>query len=321
MVLTTKDQTELYRLMHLCRQLENTCCKLNPRWFPAEGEEATIVGAFHGLRQDDFTSPHYRGPFTAYLQKGASLERLIGQTLAKSIGYSRGRSVAFTGPADASVAPWVSGDLGTSLSIAVGAALSFAMDREAETPTKHRISLVTFGDGTANRGDFHEALNLSSVWQLPVVFICQNNRYAISQHISTYTAGPSIVARATGYGMPGFAVDGNDVVAVHEAVQAAVTRARAGEGPSLIEARTYRLGGHWAEDPGRYRSSKEVAEWRERDPLPRHRRRLIAVGVSEAKLTELEKSTVAEIEAAVETTKRAPDAGPADLGIGDSLAP
>ncbi len=321
MTKSTSQRIEMYRLMYLCRHLEATCCRLNPRWFPAEGEEATIVGAFYGLRPDDFISPHYRGPFTAYLLKGALMEKLIGQALAKSTGYSRGRSVAFTGPAGANAAPWVSGDLGTSLSVAVGAALSFSMDREGGNGAADRVSLVTFGDGTANRGDFHEAVNLAAVWKLPVVFVCQNNCYAISQHVSSYIAGSSIAARAAGYGMPGVAIDGNDVLGVHEAVQAAVTRARAGDGPSLVEAQTYRLGGHWAEDPGRYRSPEEVTEWRERDPLPLHSRRLIRAGVGEDELRSLERGVATEIEAAVAAARQAPDPGQADLGIGETLAP
>lgn len=311
----------MYRLMYLCRHLEATCCKLNPRWFPAEGEEAAIVGSFYGLRPDDFISPHYRGPFTAYLLKGASIERLIGQALSKSIGYSRGRSVAFTGPAGDNAAPWVAGDLGTSLSVAVGAALSFSMDREDAHGAGDRISLVSFGDGTANRGDFHEAINLAAVWKLPAIFVCQNNCYAISQHVSSYIAGGSIAARAAGYGIPGVAVDGNDVSAVQEAVQEAVSWARAGQGPSLIEAQTYRLGGHWAEDPSRYRSQEEVAEWRERDPVTLQRRRLLTAGVAEEELRSLELGVETEIDAAVDAVQRAPDAGLADLGICDALAP
>ena len=311
----------MYRLVYLCRQLEAACCRLNPRWFPAEGEEATIVGSFYGLRPDDFISPHYRGPFTAYLLKGASMERLIGQALSKSIGYSRGRSVAFTGPAGDNAAPWVAGDLGTSLSVAVGAALSFSLDRESGAGAGDRISLVSFGDGTANRGDFHEAINLAAVWKLPAIFVCQNNCYAISQHVSSYIAGGSIAARGAGHGIPGVAVEGNDVSAVHLAVQKAVSRARAGQGPSLIEAQTYRLGGHWAEDPSGYRSPEEVAEWRERDPVTQQRRRLLAVGVAEEELRSLEAGVDTEIEAAVDEAQQAPDAGPADLGIGEALSP
>ncbi len=321
MTISTNKQIEMYRLMYLCRHLEATCCELNPRWFPAEGEEATIVGAFYGLRPDDFMSPHYRGPFTPYLLKGASMAKLIGQALAKSIGYSRGRSVAFTGPAGDNAAPWVAGDLGTSLSVAVGAALSFSMDREAGNGAGDRVSLVTFGDGTVNRGDFHEAINLAAVWKLPAIFVCQNNCYAISQHVSSYIAGPNIAARGAGYGVPGVAVDGNDVLAVHETVQEAVSRARAGEGPSLIEAQTYRLGGHWAEDPSHYRSPEEVAEWRKRDPLTLQRRQLLAAGMGEEELRSLEKGVSAEVEAAVETARQAPDPGRADLGIGEALAP
>ncbi len=306
--------------MRLCRHLEDACCKLNPRWFPVEGEEAAIVGAFYGLRPDDFTSPHYRGTFIAYLMKGASLERLVGQVLGKSIGYSRGRSPAFTGPPGVFAAPWVSGDLGTSLSVAVGAALSFRIDRDLPNGSCDRIALVTFGDGTANRGDFHEALNLAAIWKLPVVFLCQNNQYAISMHVSSYLPIASIADRASGYGMPGLSVDGNDVLAVHEAAQAAVARSRAGDGPSLIEARTYRLGGHWAEDPAHYRPPAEVAEWRKKDPLPAHRQRLIAAGVTEDKLAAIEEQVLAEVEAAVVAARQAPDAGPADLGIGEALA-
>ena len=121
--------------------------------------------------------------------------------------------------------------------------------------------------------------------------------------------------------MPGVAIDGNDVLEVHEAVQEAVSRARAGDGPSLIEAQTYRLGGHWAEDPSHYRSPEEVAEWRERDPLPLQRRRLIRAGVGEEELRSLERGVATEIEAAVAAARQAPDPGPADLGIGETLAP
>ena len=306
--------------MCLGRHLENACCKLNPRWFPTEGEEATVVGSFYGLRPDDFTSPHYRGPFIAYILKGASLERLIGQALGKAIGYSRGRSPAFTGPPGVFAAPWVSGDLGTSLSIAVGAALSFRIDRDSPGGTCDRVALVTFGDGTANRGDFHEALNLAAIWKLPAIFVCQNNQYAISMHVSSYIPVASIADRAAGYGMPGVSVDGNHVLAVHEAVQAAVARARAGDGPSLIEAGTYRLRGHWAEDPAHYRRPEEVSEWRKRDPLPAHRRRLIAAGVAKSELAAIERQVLAEIEQAVKVARQAPDAGPADLGIGEALA-
>src|SRR5205823_4638560 len=234
----------------------------------AEGEEATIVGTFVGLRPTDVVAPHYRGPFVVYLMRGAELARLAAQALGKSTGYSRGRSVPFTGPVALNVVPWVAGDLGTSLSVATGAALSLKYRRERGEAVDD-VVVLSFGDGTANRGDFHEALNLAAVWRLPIVFVCQNNGWAISLELMTYLAGPAISRRAEGYGIPGTHVDGNNPLEVNESVRQAIERARNGDGPSLIEARTYRLGGHWAEDAATYRSSDEVRAWRERDPLPR----------------------------------------------------
>src|SRR3712207_6805806 len=156
------DAPALFCLMALCRTLERTCCELNPRWFPVEGEEATLVGAFFGLRPDDFIAPHYRGPFIAYHMRGAELSRLIGQVLARANGYARGRALGFTGPIERNALPWVAGDLGTSLGVATGTALGFHYEGS------DRATVCSFGDGTTNRGDFHEALNLAAVWKLPI---------------------------------------------------------------------------------------------------------------------------------------------------------
>ncbi len=312
----TADPTrllDLYRWMVLCRVLEGECARANPRWFPAEGEEATIVGAFHGLRPDDVVAPHYRGPFVVYLLRGAELDRLVGQALGKVNGYTRGRSVPFSGPVGLNVVPWVAADLGTSLSVATGAALSFAYRREAGH-ADDRVVVISFGDGTANRGDFHEAINLAAVWKLPVVYVCQNNQYAISLPLPTYLAAPSIASRAVGYGIPGVIVDGNDPIAVNDAVQHAIGRARAGDGPSLIEAQTYRLAGHWAEDAAPYRPADELARWRERDPLPRARAALVAEGVSEDVLVEVEEAARCRVSEAFARVRLLPDVGPAELG-------
>ncbi|MBI2941150.1 MAG: thiamine pyrophosphate-dependent dehydrogenase E1 component subunit alpha [Chloroflexi bacterium] len=330
--LTPADLLELYRLMALCRTLESACAELNPRWFPAEGEEATIVGSCYGLRPDDVVAPHYRGPFIIYLMRGADLARLFGQALGKSIGYARGRAVPFTGPVKVGVTPWVAGDLGTSLSVALGVALSFWYDRQMRRsphsppldgthPADERAVVCTFGDGTANRGDFHEALNMAALWKLPIVYVCQNNRYAISLESRKYLPVATVADRAAGYGIPGATVDGNDILAVHDAVQAAVARARRGEGPSLIDAQTYRLRGHWAEDAADYRPEAEAASWRERDPLPRFERRLVEIGAAAAdNLVRLREQVAAEVDAALDRARQAPDAGPADLGLDEVLA-
>ncbi|MGH2366742.1 MAG: thiamine pyrophosphate-dependent dehydrogenase E1 component subunit alpha, partial [Chloroflexota bacterium] len=207
-----EDRVALLRLMILSRVLERACCELNPRWFPAEGEEGAIVGSFYGLRPDDVIAAHYRGPFIAYYMRGADLSRLVAQALGKATGFARGRALGFTGPVDQHIIPWVAGDLGTSLGVATGAALGLQYDGS------DRVAVVTFGDGTSNRGDFHEAVNLAAVWKLPIVYVCQHNQYSISLHASQVLACGSIAARAAGYGIPGQSVDGNDVLAVHEAV-------------------------------------------------------------------------------------------------------
>jgi pyruvate dehydrogenase E1 component alpha subunit len=312
--LSRDERVALLRCMIVCREVERTACELNPRWFPAEGEEAAIVGAFYGLRRDDVIAAHYRGPFVAYYMRGADLSRLFGQVLGKATGYARGRSLGFTGPVEQHIIPWVAGDLGTSLGVAAGAGVGLQYEGS------DRVVVCTFGDGTSNRGDFHEALNLASVWKLPLVYVCQHNQYSISLHASQVIGGGSVAARAAGYGMPGEAVDGNDVFAVHDAVRRAVARARAGEGPSLIEALTYRLGGHWASDPGGYRTAEEEAEWRLRDPLPRMEAALVGAGdLDPAAVEALRAEVRAEVQAAVDAAQAAPPAGEGDLGLGESL--
>ncbi len=311
-----EDRIALVRAMILSRVLERACCELNPRWFPAEGEEAAIAGAFYGLRADDIAAPHYRGPFLAYAMRGASLSRLVAQALAKADGYARGRALGFTGPADLGFVPWVAGDLGTTIGVATGCALGFHYERS------DRVVVCSFGDGTTNRGDFHEALNLASIWKLPIVYVCQNNQYSISLHASEVLPVDSVASRAVAYGMPGLSVDGNNVVDVHRAVRDAIARARAGGGPTLVEARTYRLGGHWASDPGGYRMPEIEAEWRNRDPVPRAVAQLVAEGIiDEDGAAELWDEARDAVSAAVDEAKRGADPTDEDLGSGDALSP
>ena len=317
------DPLELYRLMVLSRALERSCCAANPRWFPAEGEEAAIVGTFAGLRPDDIVAPHYRGPFIVYLMRGAEPARLAAQALGKASGYARGRAVPFTGPLERNIVPWVAGDLGTSLGVATGAALALWQERQLGGPgAGDRVVVVSFGDGTANRGDFHENVNLAALWKLPVVYVCQNNAFAISLHRDSYLpAGASIAARAAGYGIPGLTVDGNDVLAVHAAAQAAVARARAGEGPSLIEALTYRMAGHWAGDAATYRDPAEVEAWRARDPLLLLAGVLAERGLADVeRLAALRREAEAAVARAMAEAEAAPAAGPAELGLAEATA-
>jgi len=304
------DGRDVYRWLVTCRTLERALAARNPRWFPAEGEEATIVGSFCDLRPEDAAAPHYRGPFVVYLMRGAEMWRLAAQALKKGAGYNKGRSVPFNGPVDRNLVPWVAGDLGTTLGVATGAGLAFQLEGS------DRVCVCAFGDGTANRGDFHESVNLAACWKLPVVYVCQHNGWAISQPAASYLPAP-VVARAAGYGIPGVAVDGNDVDAVRAAVGEAVARARRGEGPTLIEARTWRARGHWAGDTEAYRDAAAGPP----DPIAVCAARLAERGeASAAELAAIDAAVAAEVAAAIARAEAEPDAGPAELGLAEVYA-
>lgn len=298
--------------MVTARELDKALCAANPRWFPVEGEEATVVGSFIDLRPDDAVAPHYRDPFVVYLMRGAEMWRLACQVLGKAAGYNKGRSVPFNGPVELDVVPWVAGDLGTTLGTATGAALAFAQEGS------DRVCVCTFGEGTANRGDLHEALNLAACWKLPIVYVCQNNGWAISQPASASVAG-NIYERAIGYGIPGACVDGNDVDAVRGAVIESIALARAGDGPSLIEARTWRWRGHWAGDDQSYRLGPDPEEVE--DPLDLYGFRLLERGLAaDVDLLEIHSSVEAEVRAAMQRAAAGPDAGAEELGLDDVYA-
>lgn len=307
-----EDDLQLYRWMAMCLELDITLSNLNPRWFPVEGEEAALVGSFYDLRADDAVAPHYRDPFVVYLMRGAELWRLVAQVLGKAAGYNKGRSVPFIGPIDLGVVPWVAGDLGTTIGTATGAALAFKQE------ASDRVCVCSFGDGTSNRGDFHENINLAACWKLPIVYICQNNGWAISQTSNSYLRAP-IAARAAGYGIPGVTIDGIDVELVRHTVGEAVTRARLGQGPTLIEVLTQRVHGHWAGDKATYRRAHETDQ------------RSQALELFAARLIERKQATAldlqgihevvkSEITQAIELAKAAPDAGVTELGREEVLA-
>jgi TPP-dependent pyruvate/acetoin dehydrogenase alpha subunit len=309
---TLPVKLQLFRWMALSRALDVALCAENERWFPAQGEEATIVGAFFDLRPSDAVAPHYRDPFVVYLMRGAELWRLAAQVLGRCAGYTKGRSVPFAGPADYGIIPWVAGDLGTSLGVATGSALAFSQEGT------DRVCVCTFGDGTSNRGDFHENINLAALWKLPIVYVCQNNGWAISHTADMYLSAP-IVDRAAGYGIPGIAVDGNDVDAVCSAVREAIARARRREGPTLIEARTWRVGGHWAGDRAEYRP--EARRTNVVDPLDLYASRLLDGGnATVADLDAIRAAVALEVRTGIERARRAPEAGPSELGLDEVYA-
>jgi TPP-dependent pyruvate/acetoin dehydrogenase alpha subunit len=311
-LISAPSSLDLYRWLVLARVLDRALCAENPNWFPIEGEEATVVGAFCDLRPTDVAAPHYRDPFVVYLMRGAEMWRLAAQVLRKGAGYNRGRSVPFNGPFELNHVPWVAGDLGTTLGTATGAALAL---QDAGTDD---VCVCAFGDGTANRGDFHENVNLAACWKLPIVYLCQHNGWAISEPAEIYLPAP-IVDRAAGYGIPGVVVDGNDVEAVRAAVGEAIERARSGQGPSLIEARTWRQRGHWGGDAAHYRHGGPPDGVR--DPLDLQAERLIASGELDAELRErIELDAKIEVATALARAKELPDAGPAELGLDEVFA-
>ena len=305
----TASPLDLYRWMTVARVFDRALCTDNPNWFPIEGEEASVVGAFADLRESDVAAPHYRDPFVVYLMRGAEMWRLAAQVLRKGAGYNKGRSVPFNGPFHLRNVPWVAGDLGTTLGTATGAALAL---QDAGTDD---VCVCAFGDGTANRGDFHENVNLAACWKLPIVYLCQHNGWAISEPAELYLAAP-IVDRAAGYGISGVVVDGNDVEAVQRATAEAIERARRGDGPTLIEARTWRQRGHWAGDAATYRHGPGPIS--ARDPLEIQAERLLHRNEADPEtLARIREEAEAEVEEAMARARALPEAGVAELGLNE----
>jgi acetoin:2,6-dichlorophenolindophenol oxidoreductase subunit alpha len=226
------------------------------------GQEATAVGAASALRPDDYVLSTHRG-HGHLVAKGGALRGLMAELYGKANGICHGKGGTMH-IADASV-----GYLGANGVLASGCVLAPGVGLSITQRRSGQVVLTFFGDGAANRGPFHEGVNMAALWRLPVIFLCENNRWASTTAHALSAAGGSIAARAAGYGIPGEAIDGNDVLAVHDAVSRAAERARRGEGPSLIEAHTIRWVGHFEGDAQAYRSREEAAEGRRTDPIAR----------------------------------------------------
>ena len=262
------------------------------------GEEAVAAGACANLREDDYIVGTHRGHGHC-IAKGARVDRMMAELMGRETGYCRGLGGSMHIAALDLNILGCNGIVAAGLPIGTGAALA------AKIRKTDRVVIAFFGDGGANQGVVHEAMNLAAVWKLPIVFLCENNQYALSTASKRTTAGESIAARAAGYAIPGVRVDGNDVLAVYEAVRAAVARARAGDGPSLIEAVTYRWGGHsMRANLPEYRTKEEERAWVERDPIARFandlKDRKLATPM---RLKELEESVELELDGAVEFAK------------------
>lgn len=257
------------------------------------GQEAVAVGSIAALRQEDYITSTHRGHGHA-IAKGQNINEMMAELLAKSSGVCRGRGGSMH-MADLNL-----GNLGANgivaggLPIAVGAGLSVKMQGQ------ERVVICFFGDGAANAANFHESLNMASIWNLPVVFLCENNQYAMSMPARQSISVPQISDRAVAYSMPGETVDGMDLIAVYQATQRAVDRARRGDGPSLVEAVTYRYKGHSKSDKQAYRTKEEVQEWMNKDPINRFRAWLIEHNeLTPAGADQIEAQAEADLEAAI----------------------
>ena len=254
------------------------------------GEEAIAVGVCTNLRVDDYITSTHRGHGHC-IAKGANLNKMMAEILGKKTGYCKGKGGSMH-VADANVGNLgATAVVGSAIPIAIGAALSCKLRK-----TKQVVACF-FGDGASNNGTFHEALNMSGIWKLPVIFVCENNIYAMGTRISNVIAIDKISERAAGYGIPGITIDGNDVIEVYKTTKEAIERARDGEGPTLIECKTYRHKGHSRFDPAKYRPKKEFEEWMKKDPISRLKRMLIQKGIiTTRKEEEIEKNIAKIIE-------------------------
>jgi TPP-dependent pyruvate/acetoin dehydrogenase alpha subunit len=270
------------------------------------GQEAIIVGTCFGLRRDDFICPLHRD-LGAFLMKGVSAREMMSQMFAKSTGLSKGRDSALhSGVTELGVFGNTS-MLGANLPVAAGLGLTFKMERV------DNVVVAYFGEGASNVGDFHEALNIAGVQRLPIVFVCENNQYAYSVPLEKTMAIDDVAVRAEGYGFDGVAINGNDVLAVYQASQGALARARSGDGPTLIECKTYRWHGHSEHDKAFYRTDDELAMWKSRDPIPTFTTYLKGLQVlTDEKVTDIEARVKATIDDAVDFAASAADPDPGD---------
>ena len=271
------------------------------------GQEASATGACMALRDDDAITSTHRGHGHC-IGKGADLTRMMAELLAKETGYCRGRGGSMHIADVATGNLGANGIVGGGIPIAAGAALAYQLRGE------DHVVACFFGDGATNEGAFHEAVNLAAIWKLPVVFICENNKYGMSFSTEKSMAVDTIAERASAYGIPGVGVDGNDVAAVYDVVHAAVERARAGDGPTLVESVTYRHKGHSKSDKNLYRTREEISEWREKDPILQFEGVVRERGLlSDEEIQAVRTEAMESIRNAVRTANAAPDADPSDL--------
>lgn len=301
---------EMYRKMVTIRRFEEAVLEIYQQGLmpglahPYIGQEASAVGVCTALRDDDYITSTHRG-HGHLIAKGGQVDRMMAEMMGKEAGYNRGKGGTMH-IADMSLGILgANGIVGGGMGMAAGAGLSAQM-RETD-----QVAVCFFGDGAANQGSFLEAANMASIWSLPVIFLCENNLYGeYTPHRDVTAIKEHIAERAAGYNMPAIVVDGMDVVAVYETTSRMVERARAGDGPSFIETKTYRYRGHHVGDGNpekTYRTQEETDLWKTRDPITRLARRMVKGGMAtEKEVNEIDQSIQSAVEHAVEFAKQAP---------------
>lgn len=315
MTLNTPDLIGMLRKMILIREFDELAIKLRTGGkiygavHPYVGQEAVAVGVCANLTHADRVTSTHRGHGHC-IAKGADIKRMMAELFGRVDGYCKGKGGSMH-IADFAVGMLgANGIVGGGLPLATGAALA------AQLEGKGNVAACFFGDGAVAEGEFHEALNISSVWKLPIVFVCENNQYAANNAIAVQHRVTDVAVRASSYGLPGLTIDGNDVLAVSEAARAAVDRARRGEGPFLLECKTYRWYFHAMRNapPPETRPAAEIAQWKERDPVARLAADLIARRlITESDMGSLQRQVEADLREAVAFADASPFPDPKDI--------
>jgi len=309
--LTTKRLQDAYRQMLVIRKFEETIRdlfqqgKIRGSFHPCVGQEATAVGGCWALRTDDYMTCTYRGHGQA-IAKGLNVRAAMAEMLGKATGCSKGKggSMHFTDPSV--------GLLGANAIVAAGVPHAAGAALASQLQKKDTVALAFFGEGAVNQGVFLESLNLAVIWKLPLILVCENNLYSEMTPSHETTSVVETHKRAAGFGFESIQIDGNDIEAVYNAVDRAAARARAGGGPTYIEAMTYRLWGHMMGDPEVYRTKEEVVNARENEPILRLGRRLLELGCTDADLSRLEAEAEDIITDALQFAESSPLPEPAD---------
>jgi pyruvate dehydrogenase E1 component alpha subunit len=311
--LSADNLVEMYTTMCNIRQFEMmadrlyAAGKVHGTMHLSAGQEAVAVGTWRAVRRDAYFLNHHRG-HGHFIARGSDVNLMMAEFLGKDSGYCRGRGGSMH------IADIETNNLGANGIVGGGISLGVGVGLALKLQEQDNLVVDIFGDGAANEGIFHESLNMAALWNLPILFICENNHYGMSMEVGRASAKLPIAQRAEGYGIPWKFIDGNDVLLVYETIQQAVTHIQSGKGPYFVEAETYRYFGHSKSDRNLYRTREEIDEWKRRDPIVRFRQRLVNGGIlTEQAAEEIDAQALQLVEAAVAFAESSPEPDPSTL--------